>query len=80
MMVRPDQMCPTYRMTTNFGGKLNLANWRFITKPPKFNFANILKNCCLHVRAELQLLILSNIEKHVLVVQVFEHDGDVKIR
>ena len=27
-----------YRMTTNFGGKLNLANGRIITKPPNINF------------------------------------------
>ena len=31
-----------YRMTTNFGRKLNLANWRIIMKLPNLNFANII--------------------------------------
>ena len=30
-----------YRISIQFGGELNLANWRFITNPPNLNFVNI---------------------------------------
>ena len=31
-----------YRISINFGGELNLANWQFVTKPPNLNFVNII--------------------------------------
>ena len=31
-----------YRISIKFGGELNLANWRFVTKSPNINFVNII--------------------------------------
>ena len=39
--INHSRQCFNILYDTNFDGKLNLVNWRIITKPPNINFANI---------------------------------------